>query len=340
MNFNLASISNTAAGAAALLLFVVAKAPAIELPYDHNNPVFYDNDGVVDTYTYHYVLALAAAGSIRLVGVSSSCSVQRPGITHDTYWHDVQWRDLQDLVATARHSDFGNLPDPVDGARESLVRPPSGDIDDTVPVDSPATRLMVREAKKATPGKPLVIMTGGQFTTVASAYLTDHSIVRNVIVVASAGKGTGGMDEYNGEMDPWASAIVLQKFRMVIFPYLDNFGDGARVTADLLRARLPATPFREQMIREANKQVGAPDGDPNQDQDGIAAYAIMAPAFAVSAKTVSFDRMFNNDGPQGRNHPLYHDDPNGNALVVTREDQAVADAEWWRAMSNPALYRR
>jgi hypothetical protein len=64
----------------------------------------------------------------------------------------------------------------------------------------------------------------------------------------------------------------------------------------------------------------------------------MAPHYAVSAKRVSFDRMFNHDGPHGGNYPIYRDDPNGNVLVVTKEDQGAANAEWWRAMKNPANY--
>lgn len=326
-------------------------ASHVPLPYDHTNPVFYDNDGTVDIYTYHYFMALASAGSIKLVGMSSSCSfpngteseARKSMSSPYNYaiaggWYSIQIRQLRDLVVTARNSGFENIPDVLDGAREPLIQPASGEIGDTVPVDSPATRQIVKLAKAATREKPLVIVTGGQLTSIASAYLLDPSITERVIAVVAGGFGTAAMDDYNGTEDPWAAAIVVEKFRAVMFPYLENFSANAHVYADQLRGELPDSPLRQQMIQEANQEVGAPDGDPHQDQDGVSAYALMAPDFAVSAKRVSFDRMFNRDGPHGGNYPVYRDDPNGNVLVITQEDQGVANAEWWRAMKNPANY--
>ena len=97
-------------------------------PFDSTNPVVIDNDGNVDVYTLEFVAALASAGNINLVGII--------GDAH-----------YQDYVDMARRSGMRILPDAVLGtAPEALSRPVSGNIDDTVPLDSPGARMIVTQA--------------------------------------------------------------------------------------------------------------------------------------------------------------------------------------------------
>lgn len=96
------------------------------------------------------------------------------------------------------------------GADRPLERPASGKVEDTAPVKSPGTDLLVAEASKATLEKPLVVIVGGPLCTVASAYLTDPSIADRMVVMMT------DLDGYNGS-DPWANYIVATRCKLVNF---------------------------------------------------------------------------------------------------------------------------
>ena len=55
--------------------------------------------------------------------------------------------------------------------------------DPRVPIESEGARFIVEEAKKASPQKPLYLLFGGPLTDIASAWLMDPSISKNVILV-------------------------------------------------------------------------------------------------------------------------------------------------------------
>jgi len=149
-----------------------APAPA-KLPYDRTCPVIYDNDYAND-YVDWYLMALASAGDIRYRGISTSSSIA-------PYNRHMPADALDDAIATrtrivgiGRASGLRHIPEPVAGTRGHLVKPASGKIEDTSPMDSPGSRQIVREAQAATPEKPLVVCVGGPLTVVADAYLLDH----------------------------------------------------------------------------------------------------------------------------------------------------------------------
>ena len=75
-----------------------------KLPYDKTNPIIVTNDGNIDVYTLEYVMALASADEIELVGIVGENSLHYP-----------------DIVAMARRSGMRNIPDPVIGAGMSLM---------------------------------------------------------------------------------------------------------------------------------------------------------------------------------------------------------------------------
>jgi hypothetical protein len=100
-------------------------------------------------------------------------------------------------VATGRASGLRNIPEPVAGTRGHLVKPASGKVEDTQPLDSPGRRQIVREAKAATAEKPLVVCVGGPLTAVADPYLLDNSIADR-LVVAWLDNDQDGMYGCNG----------------------------------------------------------------------------------------------------------------------------------------------
>ena len=152
-------------------------AADVHLPYDSSCPVIHTNDGNIDVYTLEYSMALASAGDIRLVGIVADAGTgygTKPKAVPKV-WEEGR-RMYADIVGKARRSGMVNIPDPVAGANWALDRPASGKIDDTVPLDTPGSRLIVQEARRATPEKPLVVVTGGALTCAADAYLLDNTI--------------------------------------------------------------------------------------------------------------------------------------------------------------------
>ena len=60
--------------------------------------------------------------------------------------------------------------------------------DPKTPVDSEGARLIIQEAKNATPERPLYLLFGGPLTDIASAWLLDPSISKNVILLWIGGQ--------------------------------------------------------------------------------------------------------------------------------------------------------
>ena len=142
------------------------------LPYDRTCPVIYDNDGAIESgFTDTYLMALASARVIRLRGIITTCSwgeEQRQPPFSPLPTSEVV-RERQELIAKARRSGLRNLPDVTAGPSLTLKRPASGRIEETVPYRTPGSRLILREARRATSHRPLVIVMGGQATCVVDA---------------------------------------------------------------------------------------------------------------------------------------------------------------------------
>jgi len=303
-------------------------APAgrkIVLPYDKTHPVLYDNDWTND-YVDWYLMALASAGDIDYVGISTSSSIP-PYNKHMTAKHlrkSVERRSK--IVRLGRESGFRNVPDPVAGTVGNLKKPASGKIADTRPLDSPGSRQIIREAHKAKPTKPLVVCVGGPLTAVADAYLLDNTIAEKVIV-AFLDNHNAGMYGFNGWSDGWAAYIVLRKLRLV------QFTTPRKSAAQIPKKRLlelPASPARDFMIA-STPDVAAPAGD----ADGPPAIALMRSDYVKETQRVSFGRWKKGNGHE---MPMFKNDPRGRAIVATVADGKIATAEWWRALKNPAAW--
>ena len=147
-----------------------------------------------------------------------------------------------DQDATA--SGLPEVADLVSSASSNLERPEDDDIDATPANGSSGARYIVERSESifAETSKPVVIAAGGRLTDVADAYLLDPSVVERVVVVASAGSNFDEADSSadvgrpNGEMDPWASEIVIQRFTYV------QVGAHYDQTTDVPESRLDELP--------------------------------------------------------------------------------------------------
>ena len=95
------------------------------------------------------------------------------------------------------------------------------------PVYSEGARLIVEEALKASPEKPLYVCVGGPLTDIASAWLINPEIGKNIILIWIGGqeyKETGAivppgysMPEYNLNLSIAAAQVVFNKSDMRIW---------------------------------------------------------------------------------------------------------------------------
>lgn len=145
-----------------------------------DNPIIYDNDWWFDVFDNNYLWAQASLGKADLRGniVSRDMWDWDKG-----YLYPMQKcvDDAEKALKLARGSGLKNIPEATPGSDRVLTRPESGRIEDTTPHPTPGSRLIVAEAKKASPEKPLLLMVGGPQTTVASALLTNPEIAPNLV---------------------------------------------------------------------------------------------------------------------------------------------------------------
>ncbi|MDO8686069.1 MAG: hypothetical protein Q7J78_05285, partial [Clostridiales bacterium] len=300
-----------------------------KLPYNKLNPIVYDNDSHEDVYTDEYLMALVSSGDIELKGMITTISYmdawQKPEIQFESL---VNGRE--ELVGIARRSGMKNIPDSVRGPSVALKKPLSGRIEDTIPIDTKGSRLIVQEARLASPEKPLVIVMGGQATAVADAYLLDNSISKNIIVAWIVGEGVSDLNGYNGWVDPWADYIVLQRLKLVQFPasYAVPFVPKERLF------ELPDCELRQWLI---DKQLPHVKFYGERDDDSQPVISTLNPDYVIETKTVSFDCWIEAwDGE--RLVPSFKEDIFGNAKVATCANKEIATDEWWRAMKNPKVW--
>jgi hypothetical protein len=299
--------------------------PREALPVNHENPVILSNDGPWDNWHGEYAVLLAHAGGPPLAGIIVSTG----GTWSDL---DANFSGWQELVSRARASGLVNVPDPMRSASEPLARPDDGDIDSTVANDSDGARFIVETSLVLSrPNRPVVVATGGRLTDVADAYLIDPTVTKRVVVVASLGTGFPEGEELarmgvpNGEMDPWADAIVARKFRYVqVSAYYDQLADvpAERVT------ELPDNAFGEWM-REKQPQILATP----LASDQVSVIALGVPEFTRGVTRVS---QLGWDG----GGPTLAPDANGRGWLVTASEDAAATARFWEILLDPETFRR
>lgn len=301
-----------------------SSVPHGKLPVDERNPVVLVNDGPDDNWQGEYAVLLANGDGPKLAGIVVEAS---------SAWQDIDeniagWRGL---VAAARSSGLRGIPDPTASIGPPLVRPASGQIDDTTPNRSEGARLIVdASARLSLPYRPLVVVTGGRLTDVADAYLIDRTVADRVVVVSSLGTTTasgGAMAAPNGEMDPWADAIVTAQFRFV---QVSAFYDQLTDVPDARLAELPANALGAWIAAKQPKIWSLPVA---ADQVGIVAVGI--PSFATAVQRVSPAALIGAGATAG---PDLVADPGGASWLVTQSAGGEATARFWRLLLDPKTY--
>ena len=296
------------------------------MPVDERNPVLLLNDGADDNWQGEYAVLLANSGGPALAGIVVNASPA---------WQDLDtniagWRGL---VAAASASGLRNIPDPTASIGAPLARPASGQIDDTAPNRSEGARLIVEtSARLSLPYRPLVVATGGRLTDVADAYLVDRTVVEWVVVVSSLGTTTasgGAMAAPNGEMDPWADAIVTAHFRFVqVSAFYDQLTD--------VRTRVcPTCPTTHSATgsRLSNRKSGTSPRPPIRSR----VVAVGVPTFATAVERVSAAALVGAGATAG---PDLVVDPNGGVWLVTQNASADGTARFWKALLDPKTFGR
>jgi hypothetical protein len=128
----------------------------------------------------------------------------------------------------------------------------------------------------------------------------------------------------NGEMDPWADAIVTARFRFVqVSAFYDQLTD---VPTSRL-SELPANAFGEWIAAKQPKIWSVPEA-----ADQVAVVAVGVPAFATAVERVSAAALIGAGATAG---PDLVGDPNGEAWLVTRSASAEATGRFWKALLGP-----
>lgn len=325
-----------------LLLGTVCAPAAVRLPVDSTSPVIYDNDGAVESgYTDAYIMALASAGAIDLRGIVSTGTYgEKPPFIPRPEEHILLER--RELVAKARRSGMRNIPDPSPGPGVSLSsrRPATGIIEDTPPVGAKGSWLIVKEARRATVTKPLVVIMGGQGSALADAYLLDNSIAGKVVALWLVGgkRNRNGIlhgFEYNAYTDLWATQIIFDRLRLVVFPV----EDAAQVphTPKSRFAQLPKTEMRQHILEIGWPRAGKLS-EPEHNWDALGALALTRPDIVLATKQISLHGWEKDIWGGPHPVPVWKEDLQGKVTMVSRVDAAKATEEWWRRMMEPAIW--
>ncbi len=288
-----------------------------------DNPIIYDNDWWFDVFDNNYLWAQASLGKASLRGniVTRDMWDWQKGYQ---YSFEQSWKDAEKALKLARDSGLKNLPDLTRGSDRVLLRPESGRIEDTVPHPSDGSRLIVAEAKKASPQKPLLIIAGGPQTTVANALLTNPEIASNLVVFNLT--LTGG---YNGK-DGWSAYIVAKRTRSVDWGGGQFWDKDSVFTAEDFE-KLPDNPFTLDMKRFIRTDLGRA----NQLGDGAPLVWLWQPRCWTGAEVRRAEfqgtTMHYSPVPPGKT---------GDVLVIPKAatDLKACRDEFFRVLNNPHVY--
>ena len=294
--------------------------------------VIYDNDGVIDVYTDDYIMALAGAGRIELIGMVTSSSTEPFNLWVSRADLSQMREDRATGVAAARTIGITGIPDPVSGPDRHLVPPESRRIGDTAPIGSAGSRMVAQTAATLPAGRVLHLVMGGPLTLAADAFLLNPVIADRVVVHWLGGR-PDDMSDYNGGADPWAAYIVLQRLKLIQYP---AWRLGKRDAPSVPKRRLknlPNTSWSSWMVSKQHPTNSLPD---ERDADAPPAIGLVRRDYVVARKRVSFGGWTEGVGSSA---PLLREDPDGGAVVVLRGDREVATEEWWRALLAAMAHR-
>jgi hypothetical protein len=306
-----------------LVVFLVSQAGNLskkpdKLPLYKNSLIIYDNDDHRDVYTDEYLLALSSIGEIKLKGIITTYSPSE---------YPIFVEGRKQIMKDARQSGLKNLPKLFDGTNKKLTRPASNRIEDTRPLKIDGSEYIVEQALKSTSKNPLVIITGGQLTTVANAFLLNPSIADRVLVMGVFG---GKNIDYNAGLDAWAWTIILSKLRVVAIPVgpSGNRGNAYMSAAVVPKAKIKNEldqhiPLFRWMYEKKHPKNELPDG---HDYDGQPAILITRPEFVTQWK------RFSCTGINEKGYAVLEENKNGKIWQAENADREIATNEFWRVM--------
>ena len=281
--------------------------------------VIFDNDDHRDTYTDEMLMIAEHMGRLDLKAIITTYK-------HHEYPEFVKGRE--EILEKAKKSGLKVSYELFSGTNKTLTVPASGKIENTQPLNIAASRFIVQEAKKSSSESPLAILTGGQLTSVANAYLLDSTIVDRIIVVGLFGAPDIG---YNANLDAWAWTIILAKMKVISFKFREkneDFGQAflqmPAVPKERLRKVLPRNEFTQWMIDKRHP------GQPvlQQDADGNALAALLSDDYITSFRRWSF-QMINPDN----HHPVMIPDENGKVYEILDANKAVGTDAYWALLN-------
>lgn len=260
-------------------------------------------------------MLLASKGQLSLVGIIISTGGQWGSIADNL----SGWTQMR---TAALASGLASLPGLTASPSNLLVKPSDGILEHTTPNNSQGSQLIVNTAR--TTSAPLVVVTGGRLTDVADAYLQDPSIKDRIYVVSSLGSATQ-MGIPNGEMDPWADAIVAQRLRYIQVSVL--YDQSADVTSALL-AQLPSNPFVTWMQGKENQISG----------DNKAADQVALAAAAIQGFVAGPPATMAQNGVDANGQTLLASAPGGPITLVTQVNAKVLAARFQQMLLDPATF--
>jgi hypothetical protein len=291
-----------------------------------DNPIVYDNDWWFDVFDNNYLWAQASLGTADLRGQI---------VTRDMWdWEKGYkylmadcWKDAEKALRLAQQAGLRNLPTFSRGSDHVLARPASGRIEDTEPQTTDGSRLIVAEGKKASPAKPLLIISGGPLTTVANALLTNPEIAPN-LVVFNILVGSYG---YNGK-DGWSAFIVAKKTRYVDWGGGKFWDKNSVFTAKDFEA-LPNNPFCDDMRHLIDSDLG----QANQLGDGAPLVWLFQPKCWTGAEVRGAEMR----GRAVEFTPIRPGEK-GDMIAIPKSatDVRRCREEFFRVLTNPALFER
>lgn len=294
-----------------------------------DNPIIYDNDWWFDVFDNNYLWAQASLGAADLRGniVSRDMWEWESG-----YLYSMKQcvDDANKALTLARSSGLKNIPDATLGSDRAMVRPASGRIEDTEVFASDGSRLIVAQAKLASPQKPLLIIAGGPLTTVATALITNPEISPNMVVF-NLTVSSGG---YNGK-EAWSPYVVAKRTRLVEWAPNSFWDKNSVFTKDDFRV-LPANPFCDDMKRLIESELG----QANQLGDGAALVWLWQPQCWDHAERRS--AVWNgrsSDFVPVTNEQAANEAGDVLAIPKSATNLRASREEFFRVVSSPSLFK-
>ena len=284
--------------------------------------VIFDNDDHRDTYTDEMLMIAEHMGRLDLKAIITTYK-------HHEYPKFVKGREA--IREKAKKSGLQVDYELFSGTNKALTVPSSGKIENTTPLDIDGSRFIVQEARKASPESPLAILTGGQLTSVANAYLLDNSIADNIIVMGLFGAPDIG---YNANLDAWAWTIILAKMKVVSFKFREKNGEFGKAFLQMpsvpkkrLKEVLPRNEFTQWMIdkRHPGQSVLQRDGD------GDALAAILSENYITDFKRWSFHGI-----APGNHHPVMMPDEQGKVYEILDANKEAGTDAYWKLLNTYA----